>query len=605
MSDELKPAIGHLTLRVPWHDRKWSGHVCDQPAANSFCVMLDRIREKRVDELEATVAGQGWAQLKPEELPPCIAENGGFMNASRWRRRFAHPYVNIATVRDSHGVLERTWVEVPEYTTFAMPFWWMLRKNQRSIDDAVPIPLAPDSVPPFESPWVFDAERQRALLKQVFDQVTEASSLAIFYTKDGHPFGEGINRLIVGIGTVTRVSGILEYRSHARHTYPLWDTLISHSIRPDGTAGFLLPYHEYLQAGHDGANAGDPVNEILVVPDSGHTREFSYGAEIAGPDVALATLVRCLEVVGQIRKHGIAHGPWERREEWLNKQIAAVWKARGAYPGLGSALEAFGLRLGTSLYRQLVVGGTIGANDAWSIIDGLFRGKVAPPDPDYAADLKSLRGMWIELPDERRALRKLLSRFDLSPQQAKRWYDGKRRVQATLSTVTDSDIIANPYLIAENDLGDGDEPEISFGTLDRGLLPDPAIRVRHPIPEPSTVAAPTDDRRLPAALVVVLRQMETEGDTLLSVGEASERSTRLDASTPVELPPDWLTPERESLKDYVELVQATLGQQQKTVFGIQLARTRRFEAQLRKVLLARSARIQQAVVAERVRRSTL
>ena len=64
-------------------------------------------------------------------------------------------------------------------------------------------------------------------------------------------------------------------------------------------------------------------------------RVFSYFSEHAVPDVALSTLVRCLDAVRKIRQHGIAEGPWEAREEWLNEQIARTWIDRGAFPGLG------------------------------------------------------------------------------------------------------------------------------------------------------------------------------------------------------------------------------------------------------------------------------
>jgi hypothetical protein len=53
--------------------------------------------------------------------------------------------------------------------------------------------------------------------------------------------------------------------------------------------------------------------------------------------------------VRRIRQHGIAEGSWEAREDWLNEQIAKTWVDRGAFPGLGSVLEALGMRLGTAL----------------------------------------------------------------------------------------------------------------------------------------------------------------------------------------------------------------------------------------------------------------
>ena len=43
--------------------------------------------------------------------------------------------------------------------------------------------------------------------------------------------------------------------------------------------------------------------------DRAHIRAFSYAAELAAADIALSTLVRCLESVRKIREHGIAKGP--------------------------------------------------------------------------------------------------------------------------------------------------------------------------------------------------------------------------------------------------------------------------------------------------------
>jgi len=37
----------HLNVRVAWHDNRWDGHVCRQPALNGFCLDLERIRAER------------------------------------------------------------------------------------------------------------------------------------------------------------------------------------------------------------------------------------------------------------------------------------------------------------------------------------------------------------------------------------------------------------------------------------------------------------------------------------------------------------------------------------------------------------------------------
>lgn len=51
------------------------------------------------------------------------------------------------------------------------------------------------------------------------------------------------------------------------------------------------------------------------------------------------------------------------------------------------------------------------------------------------------------------------------------------------SHFSQADILANPYLISELDLGDAKEPPVSVGVIDRGMLPEDTIKARHPLPD--------------------------------------------------------------------------------------------------------------------------
>src|SRR5262245_44252247 len=123
----------HLNVRVAWHDNRWDGTVCRTPSANAFCVDLDRIRELRDDAKEDASKGRAFADLKPDQLPPCKAESGAFMNSKEWFRIVEHPYQTIAKAKATHGHLKPTLVKVPRYSTFAVPFFWMLRSSQDEI----------------------------------------------------------------------------------------------------------------------------------------------------------------------------------------------------------------------------------------------------------------------------------------------------------------------------------------------------------------------------------------------------------------------------------------------------------------------------------------
>jgi hypothetical protein len=74
----------HLNVRVAWHDNKWDGTVCRNPSGNAFCVDLDRIRAERDDVVEDRLTGKWFAELKPQQMPPCKAESGAFMNSREW-----------------------------------------------------------------------------------------------------------------------------------------------------------------------------------------------------------------------------------------------------------------------------------------------------------------------------------------------------------------------------------------------------------------------------------------------------------------------------------------------------------------------------------------
>lgn len=121
--------IHHLTLRVAWHDSKWNGTVCKKPSGNSFCVMLDRVREERDEMVEEALSGKDWSELTTEQLPPCKAESGAFMNSLPWKRKFEHPYANNKRRQETHGGMRPRILEIPPYTAIAVPFLWMFEQR--------------------------------------------------------------------------------------------------------------------------------------------------------------------------------------------------------------------------------------------------------------------------------------------------------------------------------------------------------------------------------------------------------------------------------------------------------------------------------------------
>jgi hypothetical protein len=81
--------------------------------------------------------------------------------------------------------------------------------------------IPPDEEPPFPTGWVFGRARQEALVELFFNKrLSEEESLVLFYCKAGHPVGEQIPRLIVGVGRIAKIDKLRRYETSKRDSYP-------------------------------------------------------------------------------------------------------------------------------------------------------------------------------------------------------------------------------------------------------------------------------------------------------------------------------------------------------------------------------------------------
>jgi GTPase SAR1 family protein len=161
---------------------------------------------------------------------------------------------------------------------------------------------------------------------------------------------------------------------------------------------------------------------------------------------------------------------------------------------------------------------------------------------------KTLAAKWSRLPDERRALLKLVSRFELTREQATTLYVQEERAKAGIEA-TDKAILANPYLLYELTRLTSDP--VSVWTVDRGVFPDAVIRDKHPLPEPSALDAGTDARRVRALSVKVLEDAASAGSTLLPQTQAVLGIRGLTLQPPCEVDADLMNVAKDDFEDAV------------------------------------------------------
>ena len=529
--------VQHLTIRVPWHDSGWKGIFCQTCTANTSCTVLPRIATGRNDAFETLHAGESIELLDRAQHPPCVDEHGAFMAKFPLSMQKKHPYAEMA--KTTHGHFTDTPYTIRPYSAAGIPFRWMLREqvegNKKwgvsSLKESLQLGYQTEREPDLttnknweqdKKTWVQEGTNQRIVLDTFFSVAKPNESLVFFYAKRT-PMLEDARRVIIGVGRVKSVSEPIEYH-YAGGQKPkdnisgyLWERNIEHSIRPKNSDGFLLPYQQLLQA----AEADESIDLAACTafaPDE-YFSSYSYGTEHLAHDGAISSLLAIEKAIKAMRQH-LAGEPWGEHLAWIDAELNRLWEVRGAFPGLGAALNAFGFPHGNLLAWYLASQG--GEKfDPWPTLAGVL----AKPDslPSYLRDGigDTLRKKWEKLPAERRALLMLLARLNLADSQALRWYQPTEREKAGIG-LSDADVLANPYLVYEDDRLQVDP--VAFEIVDRGVFPPESIRLAFPQPEPSLVREAIDERRVRAAMLLTLEEAaRAEGHTYLMAAWVVQR----------------------------------------------------------------------------------
>ncbi len=521
----------HLSVRVPWHDNGWNGSVCNNPKANGACLILKNCALNRNDEQEQSFAGKLLSELSEEQYPVCIGERATFMAPFSIDKTLNHPYALSSP--NTHGHLKPTRVQFPAFAAAAVPYHWMLKENAKEKTALYDLNYDEAKEPQLDwatnggDNWVQEIGNQKALLNCFFEHLQEETSLVFFYAKQV-PFVEESGRVLAGVGKINKIIPSEAYEgSNSRFGAAYWEHMILHTIRKDGKNGFLLPYHAAIEY-----QAEDPsfdVAELAVVVPNDKRFEFSYGTEHVSNDSAIRVLLDCIKSLEKAEALGIGENH-QASIQWIHNEIAQLEKLRGAYPGMGAALCAFGIEKGHFVAAEIINQLKDDKDNPWLLFEkaldnpnGILSDAVAGLIPFNSKKL--YQRLKEKATPTRIKFLHLLSRFDLSIEQAKFLFVEEER-EALGIIRKDEEYLSNTYLIYE-DLRFTLTP-VALSTIDLGLyLKNPPENI---LPDQLVYDDPFEIHRIRAITIQQLEYAALQGHTLLPRKEIIKKIRELSLS---------------------------------------------------------------------------
>lgn len=510
-------------MRVPWRDQPWDDKVCAHPLDNSSCLLLKNIGDKRLDDWERSVAGQSFAELPQYDRLPCLSERGTFMSAHGYALEKEHPYRFNKALK---GHLEPTTVAVAPYSFEAVPFRWLSRETVDSElwQDAEDYrPDREDSanrVLGFTPGWLMDGRNQRALMGRFFEDVVADQSLVLIYLKHSPLQEESTRRLLVGAAEVTRVTQPPMWNQSGGQPFnsSMWETIVSHSLRPDQKHGILLPYQALLPL----LDAGQDVGEALAWAPEDADIEFSYVTEQVSDDTAIAALNSLRSAADGMVSLGVAVAA--SATTWVDDQIERLWHLRGPAPGMSAALGYLGAESAHRVARRLA-NETEWSLDPWGLVERALD-RNDPLGQELAAQLPASIGhAWRGMDADEHAALKILSAMDVRREQISDLLGGHSTWQ-----VTPAELVENPYFAATCTYRS--RRPIALATVDQACFPAGHVQWRNLISDKVGLDDPGDARRVEALMIDVLERLAEEGDTIAGESQVLTAASEITLTTP-------------------------------------------------------------------------
>jgi exodeoxyribonuclease V alpha subunit len=316
----------------------------------------------------------------------------------------------------------------------------------------------------------FDNDARRIRANAFFDKLTADQSLVFYYASYSNPLSqdEAKRYLLVGVSRIKAIGEELMYAGcdeRVRQRYGggfVWDRTIT-SHYPD--QGLRLPYHVY----HD---RPELMERFAISPEN--PRTCKYGSKHLTDDDALGLVEQFLVAVDALQQIGDTTEDWNARKTWLHNLIGELWKSRGLYPGLPSVLEVLKFSAAIPFFKAEVAANREqkAAAAIVDVLEGRARtlgGTAIPEDT-----LRSVSRAWkLRDANEQTLLKDIFPRFDLGPDQLEAILSPTRAdngISAALAAIAQ-----NPYLLAEQYVGNAPDDIIPWGRIDRGAMPSPEL----------------------------------------------------------------------------------------------------------------------------------
>ncbi len=470
----------HISLRLAWHDDGWNGHICKNPRANTHCVgqhsypgdLISQDRDLNWEEQE-NVAGCHCSAI--DGIPPCSYSINAFGNAAIKGESNPPDFFKD----DSKGVQ----FEIPASTACIWPYEQMYSDDIKADKD---------------SRQTYNYTKRLEAAKNFFKEVTPNESLVFYYANKSNPFSEEDDRnfVVVGISRIKKVGEVMFYENVSdenKRKYAdgfIWQLPVTSNFPEEG---FAIPYHKY----RDNPEVLDRITYIPEIPDN-----FKYGTRHISDDDALIYVERLTEIVDYLI--GIDETEnWKERKTWLVSLQNELWKKRGPFPGLNSALEALEMPEFMTYYKN-AVNKNEGIEAKETIFTYLNDKKLSQfiDNSILPSTLKEYQKNWfIKLDDEnkRQLIETVLCRIDLKTNQIKHILDNNKEQNNIYSAI--DHILDNPFILQEEYIGNDAGDHINFEKIDHAVLPSQEINL-------DILVAKDDHKRLRALIVDYLKNVD-------------------------------------------------------------------------------------------------